>query len=199
LLASPQLTRGVPDGLPLEKTEDDMETSAVSRRDENGYSAFDPDHDLACDSNDLPTCQSEASTRETEHTPGVMLCQRPAQIVIADQMGVTHHWLKTSHKEAGLGPEDGSVPGDGKSALPFSMTRINDHTGQSLRGDAACIYIASADDACVDEQLEIGRLAGRWTPSNNCQTFVAEILAYCSVANPSAPPVELGAEGGRNQ
>jgi hypothetical protein len=176
-----------------------METPAVSRRGENGYSAFDPDRDLECRSNDEPICQSVASNRETEHSPGVMLCQRPAEIPVADELGLKHHWLKTGHKEAGLGPEDGSIPGDGKSALPFSLTRINDHTGQSLRGDTECIYIATADEACVDERLAVGQLAGRWTPSNHCQTFVAEILAYCSVANPEAPPVELGAEGGRSQ
>ena len=176
-----------------------METSAASRRGENGYSAFDPDRDLACTSHDAPTCQDEESNREPEQTAGVMLCQRPAQLPVADQIGLKHHWLKTSHKEAGMGPEDGSVPGDGKSALPFSLTRINDHSGQSLRGDAECFYIATADEACVDERLEVGQLAGRWTPSNNCQTLVAEILAYCSVANPEAPPVELGAEGGRGR
>jgi hypothetical protein len=179
--------------------EDDMETPALSRRGENGYSAFDPDHDLECASNGEPICRDEGSSGETEHTPGVMLRQRPAEIPVADEIGLKHHWLKTSHKEAGLGPEDGSVPGDGKSALPFSLTRINDHTGQSLGRDAECIYIATADEACVDERLAIGQLAGRWTPSNHCQTFVAEILAYCSVAKPESPPVHLGAEGGRNQ
>ncbi|HMJ56940.1 MAG TPA: hypothetical protein VK540_32955 [Polyangiaceae bacterium] len=176
-----------------------METTAVSRRGENGYSAFDPDRDLQCGTDAEPICHDEASNSDVEHTPGVMLCERPAQIPVADQMGLMHHWLKTSHKEAGLGPEDGSVPGDGKSALPFSKTRINDHTGQSLRSDAGCIRIACADEACVDERLDVGQLAGRWTPSNNCQTFVAEILAYCSVASPQAAPVHLGAEGGRNR
>jgi hypothetical protein len=176
-----------------------METPTVSLRGENPYSAFDPDRDLECAGDGEPSCKDEASTRETEHAPGVMFCHRPAQIAVADQLGLQHHWLKTSHKEAGLGPEDGSVPGDGKSALPFSQTRINDHAGQSLRGDAECIYIASADEACVDERLSLGQLAGRWTPSNHCQTFVAEILAYCSLAGPDAPPVELGAEGGRNR
>ena len=176
-----------------------METSAVSKRGENGYSAFDPDRDLECASNGEPICRDDASNRETEHTLGVMLCQRSAEIPVADLMGLKHHWLKTSHKEAGLGPEDGSVPGDGKSALPFSLTRINDHTGQSLRGDTECIYLPTVDEACVDGRLDVGQLAGRWTPSNHCQTFVAEILAYCSVANPEAPPVELGAEGGRSR
>jgi hypothetical protein len=176
-----------------------METPAVSRRREDGYSAFDPDRDLECSSDGEPICKDEASNRDTEHTEGVMFCQRPAQIAVADELGLKHHWLKTSHKEAGLGPEDGSVPGDGKSALPFSLTRINDHTGQSLRDDAECIYIPSLNEACVDERLDLGRLAGRWTPSNHCQTFVAEIRAYCSVAGPEAPPVELGAKGGRNQ
>lgn len=176
-----------------------METSAASRRDENGYCAFDPDRDLESPTQDESICRDDAPQGETEPAPYVMFCHRPAQIILADELGIEHHWLKTSHKEAGLGPEDGSVPGDGKSALPFSMTRINDHTGQGLRGDAQCVYIASADEACVDERLEVGRLAGRWTPSNNCQTLVAEILAYCSAANPAAPPVDLGAEGGRNR
>jgi hypothetical protein len=175
-----------------------METAGASRRQANDYNAFDPDNDRECRSDEAPRCNDEATQRDTD-SAGVMFCQRPAQLLLADQIGLTHHWLKTSHKEAGLGPEDGSVPGDGKSALPFSMTRINDHTGQSLRGDSECVYIASADEACVDARLEVGQLAGRWTPSNNCQTFVAEILAHCSLVPPSAPPVDLGAEGGRNQ
>jgi hypothetical protein len=126
-----------------------------------------------------------------------MFCTRPVQLPVADQIGLQHHWLKTSHVEAGLGPEDGSVPGDGKSALPFSMTRINDHTGQSLRGDAECVDVAGVDEACVEERLAVGQLAGRWTLTNNCQTFVSEVLADCAVRTPEDSPVELGAEGAR--
>ena len=48
-----------------------MEISSVSRRGENGYSAFDPDRGLDCGSNDEPTCETEALNRETEHPGGV--------------------------------------------------------------------------------------------------------------------------------
>jgi hypothetical protein len=187
-----------------------METAGVSRRRDDGYSAFDPDRDLEC-GNDAQSdaFKSEEASAGAEPPPDVMFCQRPVRLPVADKIGVQHHWLKTSHVEAGLGGVDGKVPGDGDSALPFSMTRINDHTGESLGPEARCVYVVGVDEACVDDKLAIGQLAGRWTPMNNCQTFVAEILEYCTVnSNEESPaplksneesPVDLGAEGGRGQ
>jgi hypothetical protein len=176
-----------------------METSGVSRRSESGYSALDQNRETVCDGHGEPICRSDGSSDETLPPPGVMLCQRPAEVPLADDLGLTHQWLKTSHKEAGLGAGDGSVPGDGRSTLPYSMTRISDHTGQSLRADAECVYIASVDEGCVDKQLALGQISGSWTPTNNSQTFAADVLDYCSVVSLQWPPVDLEATGGGNE
>jgi len=187
-----------------------MDVSSVSRRRDDEYSAFDPDRDLECrdDSQGSPEA-NEVPHRDAATAQDVMFCHRTVHIPVADKFGVQHHWLKTSHVEAGLGAEDGKVPGDGDSSLPYSMTRINDHTGESLGPDAHCVSLVGVDEACVDDKLEIGQLAGRWTLTNNCQTFVSEVLESCSVKryekSPASvksherSPVDLGAEGGRGQ
>jgi hypothetical protein len=66
---------------------------------------------------------------------------------------------------------------------------IIDHAGESWQQDATCSLVDDVDPGCVNRHLEIGASTGRWTPTNNCQTFVRDVLHDCSTAaQPSSPP-----------
>jgi hypothetical protein len=111
---------------------------------------------------------------------GVELCKRIAELPGARQLGVEHHWLRTSTKEAGMGPADGGVPGN-RVDLPYvTQTRVNDHTGQGNLPGSTCERVADVDEACVNRELELGKPLGAWTPTNQCQTFAAGVLERCS-------------------
>jgi hypothetical protein len=110
---------------------------------------------------------------------GVELCKRTADVPVLHELGLKHHWLRTSTKEAGMGPDDGSVPGD-RVNMPLSQTRLNDHTGRGNLPDATCERVADVDEACVNRELELGKPLGAWTPTNQCQTYAAGVLDRCS-------------------
>jgi RHS repeat-associated protein len=94
---------------------------------------------------------------------------------------VDHHWLKTDKYEGGMGPMDNRVPGqEGQSSLPFDPTQMTDHSGQSLEQGAFEIPILfPVNEECVNSMIKAGTPTGRWTPVNQCQSTVDDILDKC--------------------
>ena len=91
-----------------------------------------------------------------------------------------HCFLKTGSKEAGMGPAGGG----NEPACPCGTnTEVTDHRGQSSRPDCNCIDI-DVDEDCVNRRLVLGTPTGTWGPSNNCNTFVADIMKDCGAKNP---------------
>ncbi len=111
---------------------------------------------------------------------GVELCTRTADIPVARELNLQHHWLRTSTREAGMGPDNGEVPGARLDSPLVTRTQVNDHTGRGDLPGSACTAKLQVDEACVDRELTLGRDLGRWTPTNQCQSFVAEVLEKCS-------------------
>lgn len=119
---------------------------------------------------------------------GVELCKGPMDVPIARAVGLKHHWLRTSTREAGLGRADETVP-DHRLKLPFIVpTQLNDHTGRGERSDSKCTRVENVDEACVNRELEqLGKPLGIWTPTNQCQVYAASVLEQCSTKPPSTP------------
>jgi hypothetical protein len=116
--------------------------------------------------------------------PGVELCKRRTEIPIVEHTPLTHHWLKTSHKEAGMGAKGGGVPGHagGNNGSLLGPTSINDHTGEADSAYASCEPLPNVDESCVDEKLQIGKETGRWFPVlNDCHGVVSKIIDDCTV------------------
>ncbi|CUI09858.1 hypothetical protein BN2497_14493 [Janthinobacterium sp. CG23_2] len=38
------------------------------------------------------------------------------------------------------------------------------------------------DEDCVNKKLTMGRATGRWSPYNQCQSFVQDVIRECSTA-----------------
>ena len=91
---------------------------------------------------------------------------------VSKKLGLKHCWLKTASKAAGMGPaEDGPLP-----ACPLGVqTKITNHSGET----GNCTEQKCIDESCVNQELQIGKATGRWTPWNNCNTFVNDILKKC--------------------
>src|SRR5208337_2539762 len=97
-------------------------------------------------------------------------------------------WIRTSSREAGLGPLGGGGPGVGPNAQVDSPyvtdTSINDHTGQGNDPGATCHEVHDVDEECVNRQLSIGQSEGKWTPSNQCWSVAENVLDNCRVTDP---------------
>ncbi len=99
-------------------------------------------------------------------------------------IGAKHCWLKTSTKEAGLGPAGGGAPEDESCPCCCAQTSINDHSGQCNRDNATCFALPGCDEACVNRELQVGKNKGTFGPvSNNCNTLVYDILKKCNCKN----------------
>jgi hypothetical protein len=142
----------------------------------------------ADDLRQLTQVEAEIERRQgTDHTPQVELCSRPAELPGAKQLGLRHHWIRTTHVEAGMGAKGRGVPGkDGHVDPPGIPTTVNDHRGEGVE-KGQCVVIPDADEACVEKQLTIGRETGTWLPWNQCQTFAKEVLDACRPSDPPAP------------
>ena len=102
----------------------------------------------------------------------VELCKRDVRAPVFSNMHIKHHWIRTTEKEAGIGEKKGAMPG---------ATSIVDHKGQGDLPESTCVRVDRVDQACVDKELAIGKSTGRWWPWQQCQTFVAHVLAKCGV------------------
>lgn len=103
----------------------------------------------------------------------VEICYRKAQIVSGL---VNHFWLKTDTRNAGMG--SGLVQGNigDQYEGPFTKVFVIDHSDQIAE---VCTESNNYDEQCLDEELEIGRSLGRFSPFNNCQTFTKKVLKKC--------------------
>jgi RHS repeat-associated protein len=115
----------------------------------------------------------------------VEVCEAVADIPLNDIVGVKHVWFRVGALEAGLGQEGGGVPGEGGYVLAnnspfFTQTEITDHAGRGSRPGATCRTV-NLGTTCVTNMLRIGQQRGSWTPTNHCQTFVAQVIAACSL------------------
>lgn len=124
---------------------------------------------------------SAAIQKETQK---VEVCTRDADVP-GNVVGIQHEWIRTREKEAGMGPQDGGVPGqDGSNPEETSPvgtpTSVNDHTGQGNKPGSTCKTVPDVDKNCVNNELELGRPLGDWSPNNNCQEFVKEVIENCT-------------------
>ncbi len=106
-------------------------------------------------------------------------CYRKAQII---KGLVTHHWLKTDTKIAGMGSGETANEQIGdKFEAPYSThVFIVDHSDQIAE---SCKEITYADEDCVNAELDLGKPLGHFSLGNNCQTFVSKVLRKCSKDN----------------
>jgi RHS repeat-associated protein len=126
----------------------------------------------------------------------VYICHRAVQLVgffgfLNDLPSrVTHTWVKTGSREAGLGPEIGTVPGQNAPPdLPFIPVAVVDHTGESKAPNASCTEIPNEDEDCVDRELRLGEPQGRFVPGvNDCGSFANRVLNRCD-SLPHPPPI----------
>ena len=116
----------------------------------------------------------------------VEVCSRVADLPIARDIGLSHKWLRTGSKEAGLGPLGGGVPGGNPDSPYVTQTSINDHTGEGDGAGATCHVVKDVDEDCVNRALALGCPMGSWSGTNQCWTMVYDILDKCSTKPP--PP-----------
>ncbi|MBP9825131.1 MAG: RHS repeat-associated core domain-containing protein, partial [Thermoanaerobaculia bacterium] len=115
----------------------------------------------------------------------VQVCCAPANILWGL---VDHCWIKTDTVEAGTGAD----PGNSCNG-PFSPMEIADHSGASeTRPGAQCHPVPGVDEPCVNKALQIGASAGRFSPTNTCQSFAAGVIRDCRICRdpPQLPPEE---------
>ncbi|HKV61519.1 MAG TPA: RHS repeat-associated core domain-containing protein [Candidatus Acidoferrum sp.] len=90
-------------------------------------------------------------------------------------LGLKHCYIKTDTVSAGMGPANGGpLP-----AWPYGVpTQIDDHSKEPVSpGD--CKDVPGADEACVNKALQIGCPTGKWTFSNQCNSFADNVLTKC--------------------
>ena len=97
-----------------------------------------------------------------------------------------HSWLKTDTAEAGMGANC-PVPGQGCSDRPLDRTYAKDHSGQSTKPNASCTPVPDVDEQCVNKAISLGQYLGRWTPVNQCQSFVQSVIERCSTNSMNRP------------
>jgi RHS repeat-associated protein len=109
----------------------------------------------------------------------VFVCGRPADLPFP--MGMSNHeWLLTDTAEAGMGRAGGGVPAqNGESDFFGVPVEVVDHTGQSTEENSHCDHVQNVDEDCVNRMLQLRRDLGRFWPTNNCQTFVMDVLIQC--------------------
>jgi hypothetical protein len=152
--------------------------------------AKDPKSVSAAEKNKLLSIEAEITKRqdaapklpEPSHPKtGVQLCKRTVDIAVIEYTGLKHHWLKTSKREAGMGPATGGVPGHagGNNGSLLGPTTWNDHTGESEGVGATCEDLPDVDEDCVDS-MALGTKTGRWTPGiNDCHTVTQDVIDKC--------------------
>lgn len=104
----------------------------------------------------------------------VEICHRRAKIAFGL---VDHYWIKTDLRNAGMG--SGLVVNEGigdRFEPPFTKVFVIDHSDQVPE---KCEIDENHDEDCLNEELEVGRSLGRFSPINNCQTFVHQALKRC--------------------
>lgn len=122
----------------------------------------------------------------------VMQCRQPA----FGWMPIDHDWIKTDTIEAGMGGTRGNEPGNQSGDLPYDPVQVTDHTGRSKEKGASCKEVPNVDEQRVNDQLRIGLSLGRWTPFNQCHSFVNSVLDKAQIHGASGSWGNGGASGG---
>lgn len=89
---------------------------------------------------------------------------------------IDHQWIKTDTIEAGMGGTRGNVPGNESGDMPGDPVQVTDHRGRSSEEGSSCEEVQGVNESKVNAQLQIGRPLGRWGPTNQCQSFVQDVL-----------------------
>jgi hypothetical protein len=105
----------------------------------------------------------------------VNICHRKAKIMLGL---VDHYWISTDTVTAGMGSKYGAdIQIGNKFEPPFIKVFVVD---QSTQMADKCQVNDDVDEKCVDEELQVGKYLGRFSPINNCQSYVAHVLHKCT-------------------
>lgn len=121
----------------------------------------------------------------------VYLCRQPA----FGWMPVDHQWIKTDSLERGMGGTKGNVPGNQSGDMPGDPVQVVDHPQRSTENESSCQLVPNVDEEKVNEQLKLGRLLGRWGPTNQCQSFAGEVLKNARYSPGASGSWNRGATG----
>lgn len=89
---------------------------------------------------------------------------------------VDHQWIKTDTIEAGMGGTRGNIPGNQSGDRLGDPVQVTDHSKRSEEKGSSCKKVSNVDEKKVNDQLKIGSPLGNWGPSNQCQSFVGDVL-----------------------
>jgi len=128
----------------------------------------------------------------------VQRCCRDVQVnafmnFLAQLIGAKHCFIKTDTVTAGMGPaKGGPLP-----SCPIGVqTKITDHSGEAT-SPGECKDVPGVDEECVNKALKIGTPTGRWTPTNQCNSFANDVLDKCTKCKAAqSQPREPGWGGG---
>lgn len=70
----------------------------------------------------------------------------------------------------------GGNAGNRSGDLPRDSVEITDHTGRYKQRGASCKTIEHVNEKKVNGLLVLGKTLGRWGPTNQCQSFVSDVL-----------------------
>ena len=108
----------------------------------------------------------------------VQICSQPA----FGWAPVNHLWIKTDTKEAGMGPVGGDGNAGNRSGdFPGDPVEVTDHSGRHKQKGASCETVDNVDENKVNELLKIRRKLGRWGPTNQCQSFVQDVINQSTI------------------
>jgi RHS repeat-associated protein len=108
----------------------------------------------------------------------VEICSQPA----FGWAPIDHQWIKTDTVEAGMGPVGGNGNAGNESGdWPGDPVEVTDHSGRHRQDGAHCEAITGVDENIVNELLGIGRGLGSWGPTNQCQSFVDDVINEATV------------------
>lgn len=103
----------------------------------------------------------------------VQVCCRPAEI--AKGM-IDHCWIQTDTKSAGMGANPNVAPGNEYEGYGMSVQVIDHSRDKPMQ----CTVQNSVDEKCVNDELQIGKGIGRFTPPfNHCQSFAYGVVSKC--------------------
>lgn len=131
------------------------------------------------------------ATRFAEGAPGV----GHISDAVSGTSKLAHVWVKTSNIEVGMGPIQAERPGDdaafgrlmnfltAKSIRDKVQVAWSDHTGYSELNGATCSRLYLCDEACVEQEMQIGKRLGVYSIINQCHISAVRVLRKCGCFN----------------
>ena len=75
-----------------------------------------------------------------------------------------------------MGPaENGALP---MSPWYGTNTETRDHSSEITK---ECQSVSGCNENCINAAILSGRATGRWSPTNNCNTFIEQVIALCCI------------------